>query len=345
MKRSLLTLLALVIAGCGVDPAVAPRDNVTPVELRTFPKQDWRLANNKFFVWRDDMNPSHVSQALAIGKEIDRLDGDALPLNRRHLELDSIITPLKDEIKALNSQLRTVKSDAQKVAKVLADLEAQTKVSEEKLKAEKEKPTPDENVVKALEGELDAQAKTKTETEGKATELAQKKTELEAQVASKKADLDPLSTEIGELEAKQLVIEEAGRKQVDEIMKVVEWYKDQPTSVAFQFQKDGSISASISGWNMGDDLGPRNYSTSAAEGRKPTMGNVTYEELGAIFEFDVYVYTDEEQKNLRETFHFRIGRTKYDYPDGRIFFGGEITRTSADGTVRRGVAKLVDRNN
>jgi hypothetical protein len=72
---------------------------------------------------------------------------------------------------------------------------------------------------------------------------------------------------------------------------------------------------------------------------------VTYTEVGGVFEFDVFVYTDEEQKNLRETFHFRIGRIKYDYPDGRIFFGGDITRTSKDGTIRRGQAKLVDRNN
>ncbi len=345
MKRALLTLLALVIAGCGVDTAVAPRDNVQAVELRTFPKQDWRLANNKFFVWREDMNAGHVSQALAIGKEIDRLDGEALPLNRRHLELDSLISPLKDDIKAINAQLRTVKSDTQKVEKVLADLDAQIKEAQDKLKTEKEKPTPSEDVVKALEGELSVQAAKKVETEGKISDLKAKKTQLDTSLAEKKAELDPLSKELTALEASQLVIEEAGRKQVDDIMKVVEWYKDQPTSVSFQFQKDGTIAASISGWNMGDDLGARNYSTNFAEGRKPTIGNVTYQEVGAIFEFDVYVYTDEEQNNLRETFHFRIGRTKYDYPDGRIFFGGEITRTSADGTIRRGVAKLVDRNN
>ncbi len=344
LKISCLALL--VLAGCGkVDTAVAPRDNVQPLALRTFPKQDWRLANNKFFVWRDDMTPEQVSRAVAISKEIDKLDGSALPLNRRHLELDSQLSLLKDELKALNSVLRPLKTQFDKVTKLKAEAEKAVAAAEKGLKLEKDKPVPTPETVAQLEAELATQKANVATHTATLEALAPKKKKAEDDVAAKKAVADPLQSEMDDLEARQLVIEEAGRKQVDEIMTVVEWYKDQPTSVTFQFQKDGTIAASITGWNMGDDLGPRSYTTNSGEGLKPTMGNVTYTELGGIFEFDVFVYTDEAQSNLRETFHFRIGRTKYDYPDGRVFFGGEITRTSADGTIRRGQAKLVDRNN
>lgn len=348
MKQNLtISIVALLaLAGCGqVDTAVAPRENVQALELRSFPKQDWRLANNKFFIWRDDMTPEQVSRAVAIGKEIDKLDGSALPLNRRHLELASELTPLKEEFKALNAVLRPIKTQFDKATKLKADAEKAVAVAEKSLKLEKDKPVPTPETVAQLEAELATQKGVVATQTATLEAIAPKKKKAEDDVAAKKAQIDPLQSEMDDLEARQLVIEEAGRQQVDEIMQVVEWYKDQPTSVTFQFQQDGTIAASISGWNMGDDLGPRNYTTNFTDDVKPTMGNVTYTELGGIFEFDVYVYTDEAQTSLRETFHFRISRIKYDYPDGRLFFGGEITRTSADGTIRRGQAKLVDRNN
>jgi hypothetical protein len=349
MKRFLGYLMLLVLFGCGVESALAPRDEVRPVELLGFPKQDWRLVNNKFFLWREDMSPEQVSKAMEISRKIDDLDGEALPLNRQHSELDAKITPLKDAIREIKTELRPIKTEHEKAKKGKAKAEKALAEAEANLKVEKDKPTPSEEVLTALTAEVEAQKTALAEFDAKIEDLGPKREKLELGITVREVLLEPLEKEMTALEEKQLEIETAGREKVDEIMTVVDWYKDQPTAVTFQFEKNDrgeeKINASIQGWNMGDDLGPRNYSTEAAEGEKPTMGNVTYTEKGGIFEFDVYVYTDDTQATLRETYHFRVGRIKYDNPGGRQFFGGEVSRTSADGTVRRGLAKLVDRNN
>jgi hypothetical protein len=183
------------------------------------------------------------------------------------------------------------------------------------------------------------------------TELQKKGSEWQAaEVAmrSLEAKLAPLAEELEQLEAHQAEIENSGREKVDAIMQVVEWYKDQPSSVSFRFTPEGRIEGSISNWNLDDDAGPRNFSTQVAEGEKPTLGKIVYEPLGGVFNFEAYVYADEAQTKLRETYAFRVARVNYDAPDGRQFFKGEMVRTrmvAGKAEVRRGVAKLVDRNN
>ena len=56
--------------------------------------------------------------------------------------------------------------------------------------------------------------------------------------------------------------------------------------------------------------------------------------------------TQPGQTQLAAIYSFRIGRVKYDSLDGLNYFGGDIIRkTPGSSEVRRGIAKMVDRNN
>lgn len=320
MKKVILILSLSLIVGCGVPTAQAPRENLEPVVLRSFAKQDWRFTNNKFFLWREDMTVDQVSRALSLSKELDALDTKAFPLNRRHLELELEVEPISDAIAWLV-----------------------------KLRKELAKPNPNAAEVNKFITKLMTLRERHAILKDQLAALSPDKELVQALMLKFQAMLAPRQAEKGSIEPLQTDIFSEGLKKVDEIMTVVDYYKDQPTAVVFQFQKDGSISASISGWNLSDDAGARNFSTETVEPRKPTMGSVTYEELGGVFNFEVYVFTDESQSKLRETYDLRISRIKYDIQDGRNFFGGEITRTrslpNGQTETRRGLAKLVDRNN
>lgn len=290
-----LLLFVFLIVGCGVNPPSAPRDGVKAVELRDFPAQDWRLVNNRLFLWKESMTPADVSQAQAISRTMDDLDTQAVPLNRRNLELEKLIDPLKEKGKELARESRRLKSEIDK---------------------------------------LEVAGKTE---EAKTLKVARAK--VEGQIRENKAKLEPLETELGEVEVKRMEIEMKGRERVEEIQKIVEWYKDQPTAVSFRFEPDGTISAGIAAWNLGDDDGPRNFTTDNG-----TIRNVAYEPRGGIFTMEAVVFTDATKAAVRETYTFRLARLKYDDPMGRTFFGGEMTRVK-NGEIRRGLAKLVDRNN
>src|SRR5262249_1933750 len=154
---------------------------------------------------------------------------------------------------------------------------------------------------------------------------------LQKELADLRASLQPLQDEMKAVETRQNAITSQGRQLIEELMGLVRWYKNQPTSVVFQFQKDGTLQVMISGWDLGDGAGPRELSSQALPGKKPTISKASYEELGGVFTFDISIYQDEAQTALRETYSFRLGRTKYEVEDGRSFFGGELKCISYEG--------------
>ena len=68
-----------------------------------------------------------------------------------------------------------------------------------------------------------------------------------------------------------------------------------------------------------------------------------YNPIGGVFSFEVLVYDGFEQPDV---YAFSISRTGYNKEeDDRVFFAGEIKKTGRDGTIRYGMARVVDRTN
>lgn len=341
--------IAALLAGCGkAKPAMATRDYLVAQELRVFPPENLRLANNKFFLWKVEMTPEQASRAQAIARTLEELDSEAVPLNRRRLELESQMEPLQEDIRLLSKHERGMKRLVGLSERNLNKLKKEVSALEAQLEAQ-ETGTP--------EATAEAQARHRQLWEKRArvaaleeqVEAARPVLEgLEEEISGLRERLEPLQQELETLEARQFEVELKGREKVEEIMEVVDWYQSPPTSVAFQFEKDGSVSAAISGWDLEDEAGPRNFSTEAGPVGVPTIRNVRYTPLGGVFEFEVLVFENDDPSRLRESYEFRISRTRYDATDGRRYFTGEITRKRQVGDqleVRRGVAKLIDRNN
>jgi len=345
---ALKVTLALLLVGCGVGTVRAPYRPVTPPELKHFPAQDWRLVNNKLFLWREDMTPAQVTTARRISERLDELDSQALPYNRRSTELSLKIDPLKETARALGRQSRDLQSAIAKLGKRKAELVKKLTGLEKALADEKAKPVPEPAELARLAAEIEETSSQKKTVETDTATQQGRKKDVDAELGRVRITLAPLEAEMEDVARHQAEIEEKGRTKVDEIMQVVEWFKDQPTSIVFQFDRSGGIEASLSGWNLGDDAGARDLSTRPGPGGKPTLTDVTYAPAGGIFAFNAHIFADPEQKELRETYSFRVGRIKLDATDGRCFFSGEIVRrrfTRAGVETRRGIAKLVDRNN
>lgn len=349
MRCLTYAVLGILLSGCGASLVQAPRRPLVPVELQKFPRQDWRLANNKFFLWRDNLTPEVVSEAQKIAKRIDQLDTDALPLVRRMAELSATIDPLKETQRLLSTHARNAKNAHEKAKKRAADIDAAKAAAQTALDAELAQPMPDADRVTSLKATLAQATAESALCQDQVKELGTLREKLEKDLKNIDKQLAPLVTELSEVEAKQLAIETEGREKVDAITNLVDWYKNQPTSVTFQFQPDGKIASQISDWDLNDDAGVRTFSTEPGPGGKPTITDVAYEPKGGVFTFDVHVYTDDAQTTKRETYSFKIARINYDTRDGRCFFGGDIVQKKflPDGKTqtRRGIAKLVDRNN
>lgn len=343
-----LIFLMMLLAGCGVEDVSAPKDPLTAKTVQWFPKENWRLVNNKLFLWRKDMTWRDVSRARAIGDEIDDLDGKALPLNRKQFELEALLDPISQAITHVNKHLRAFKRAHSKLQSQVGKLKQSISKIEGQIAAEKSKPSPDKATVDKLMNDQATLQIQLTAAQSNLEEFGPFKDGLDEDLAELNAQAKPLQEKLDVVLAKQAPIETRGRERVNELMTFVEYFKDQPSAVTFQFETDGSISSSIVGWNVGDGAGPRTFSTSPGPGGKPTIAKVTYQESGGIFQFDVYVFKDESQKLLSQTYSFNVSRINYDATDGRKFFGGEIIRTTDVNGVketRRGIAKLVDRNN
>lgn len=340
----------LVLVGCGqADSVRAKQELVVPVALKAFPAEDWRLVNNKFFLWGENLTAEEVSRVKAIADRIDELDSLAVPLNRKRFALESQIEPLESDIELLEDQHYSLDELVQNTRTSLGEAETNLSGLKKDLDEERSKPQPAEDVIRSLESKLAAAQAVVTTLQSQLEQEQAVEEEMREKIVELQEELEPIQEELDAVNEKQFPIEIEGQAKVEEITQLVHWYKDQPSSVAFKFQEDGSISASIEGWNLGDNQGQRRFSTRKGVNDKVTMGNVSYEPLGGVFEFEAYVYEDPaKNERLRETYAFKISRSKYNAEDGRKFFTGEITRTrlTANGTeVRRGIAKLVDRNN
>ena len=149
MKHAFL-ILTFLLAGCGVPPSHARRENVEPMELRKFPRQNWRLVNNRVFLWKEDMVPAEVSAVLSISRDIDRLDGEAIPLNRRSLTLENQIEPLKKPVKRFTSTMKTAKKQHEDLTKELTNVSKTLIETQTTLDAENVKTPPDAGVVLQL---------------------------------------------------------------------------------------------------------------------------------------------------------------------------------------------------
>ena len=335
--------LSLLLMSCGTESDVkAPQHSVVAEELQVFPPEDWRLLNVRFFMWQEEMTSQHGKRALEISEALDALDLRAIPFNRESLQLESRITPLKEKSRLLKSEFRSLR-------RLHSGLERKIKKLSKDIKEAKDS-------VQAAEPDIQAQMREKlarfegefSASEEQLKDITEIKESVDLAVEELEKESDALELELNEIRMKQFELSEQGRELTAEIIDIVEWPKNQPTSVVFQFKEDGSIYGSVSGWNLDDGEGDRNFYTEAPEGRQPTMANVRYTPLGGIFEFDLLIFEDPDQSQLRETYSFRFSRTKLNQNDGRKYFSGEIVRTkTVDGKTitRRGVAKLADKNN
>lgn len=70
--------------------------------------------------------------------------------------------------------------------------------------------------------------------------------------------------------------------------------------------------------------------------------DVRYQELGGKLDFAIDVFADEDKTQLVETLTFKLHRLRYKTTDtdGRVIYGGDVEKTLADGTVRKGTAKF-----
>lgn len=74
-----------------------------------------------------------------------------------------------------------------------------------------------------------------------------------------------------------------------------------------------------------------------AEGRILSIRDVQYLEEGGILSFNLKTEAGTD-------FRFKVWRSKYDAPDHRQYYFGEVERRDASGHVRRGTARWIDRS-
>jgi len=380
------SLMTGAMMGCEPAPAVAPRTNLSFQTLKSFPKQDIDFYAAQLFLWPEGVTAKEISRVLALSDDMERLEQEISPASLRFSDLKERLAASEPEFVKQEQLLNGQKKDLNKsisnkrnaLRKRSEELEAAKKSEEE----EKKKENPDPELLKKL-------ADTRIRLEGEVAVIEKEIPVLEEQrSALEKEILDvrnsPDHVELKDLESKIAVNFDLKNTDFQEVTKTVIWHDPAPKPVKLHFEKDGSISALIQGWNITrddverikkeeeaeqkkdlpdldrlkkladrrqklEDEGNRDFSTKSKPGKKPTILNVKYTELGGIFDFDVNVYEDDAQTQLRETYAFHIARTKYDSKDGKIYYTGTMirTRVKPDGTteLRRGVAKLIDKNN
>lgn len=313
-------IAALLLTGCGVPKAEAPHDNVKAMQMRDFPPQNWRLNKSMIFLWKKDMTPANGYNAEAISDRIDDLDWAGIQLSRQDDALNAKIALLQDPVNRLTGILTSATND--------------TTAANQALTAEKAKVPPLPEAIALLTAEV---AKLKANQDS-----------ISSNLAAVQANLQPLVDQEAQVSTQLMSNQTDYLTEVNQIMAETDWYVDAPAPILFGFKPDGSISCTLTAWSMSDDSPPLTFSTDALPGKKPTVGNITYTVRGGVFAFEVYVYQDAAQTKLQYTFSFRMARTKYDSPDGRVYFGGEVIRTgvvNGKTETRYGLAQFVDKVN
>lgn len=302
---SFLVVFALLACAPQAKQALSPADLMRPTPLGRIviePGESTRFTNNKLFLWRADMTAEHVEKASRISERLDFLDERALAVQREVARLEVEHAPAIEERTQVERSIKTLGRSIPRKQK--------------ELDAEMAKPEADrdQEKLKKLNAELDA------------LKLDLNRNE------TRKGELDVLLKEFDALIAEQDQLAIDGQEAVGQIMEVVDWYKEQPTSVVLRRELDGSYFVSISGWRTRESGSAEDFST--ANGK---ILGIQYTELGGVLEF-------EARSDHGESYFFKIARARYgelEDPYGRVFMRGDIRRVEKDGTVRMGKAKLV----
>jgi hypothetical protein len=305
--KNFIPLLALTLLACApqAKQAASPADLMRPIPLGRIviePGESVRFTNNKLFLWRADMTAEHVEKASRISERLDTLDERALAVQRDVARLEAEQAPAIEERTQVERAIKTLGRSIPKKQK--------------EIDTEMAKPEPDRDLekLKKLQAELAA-------LQGDLTKNDTRKAELNLVLK----DFDALLVEQDALAAE-------GQAAVGQIMEVVDWYKEQPTSVVLRRERDGSYFVSISGWRTQESGSAEDFSTTNGK-----ILGIQYTELGGVLEF-------EARSDSGESYFFKIARARYGEladPYGRIFMRGDIRRVEKDGSVRMGKAKLV----
>ena len=346
------TLLISSILGsstlaCHVKPAHAPRDEIKAQEYQTFPQESLRFPSNKLFLWPEQTSPSLIARVMEISSRMDTLEGSLAPLNERHAamreqvqQIQNLIDEKRGLITSRTRQLNRANTNLQNKATLI-----EQKTTE--LNSETQKDVRDEVRIQEIRTQIET-------LQGEAATLQVQIQSLTTQISQLQQDLRTLSSDPRLSEESQIASqirenEDEGRRNTQEVISLVDWYHQQPTSISFEPKPDGTLKVSISGWTLDRNEGARDFSSEATPGGQPSIRHIRYTPTGGVYEFDVFVYADSEQTKLKETYSFRLARVKYSNPQGKIYLSGKIkrVRTRGDGTleVRQGVAKLVNSNN
>ena len=122
--------------------------------------------------------------------------------------------------------------------------------------------------------------------------------------------------------------------ELDRLGRLVDLFDPQPSSVSFTFLENGSIKADLLGWDVADGEGPREFTTHPKDPAvKPTIGSVSYVELGGTFEFYLYVFGKNDPVNARERYHFKVSRARYDRQKGTLDKQGSLSARSPGHTM------------
>ncbi len=352
MKRWILPLslgaVTFVLYGCEPKTAVAPRTDVIASNLENFPRKDIEFHSNQLFLWPPGVTPQKVSRVLFLSDEIDRLESKIGPLKNR---LDQLDIQLHDVDESIRIKRLEVSSKVSRINRKKEDLRRkneQLDSAQQLEQQERAKSAPDPDVLRRLTVDQEALGNQRTILSNEMRILESQKATVEQDIVN--LSQNPLLQERERLRPEKKLDEDTKAEHLREVTNIVTWYDPQPAEIGFHFLEDGGIKVWIRGWCLNrEEMKEWEFSTVAEDGKKPTIENVKYREYGGLFEFDVKVYEDEEQTQLREFYSFRIARTKYNSGDGKIYYTGTMkrTRVNPDGTleVRDGIAKLVDKNN
>ena len=343
--RLVFTALVLSQAGCGgsfvpkATPATVDRNNVVSPDVKDFPKSEvgsFKLSIiNATFLWKSGVTPNDVTRMGDVGDGLGALAtaGDVLA------RLEPALQQIKGGLSQLPATLpltadapptKQLRGGLQQVCGGLVRL-VEGEIQQEQLQA-------------ASDGKSGGGPITGGDTSGQIIQALQAQSaqlkgviaviaanQLSTENALKFAnstiqDIDKQNLEIG---TKENAIRYALAPKFSEAFTL-------PAVFEVRSQADGSFYIGLDGWKYAGDSStdaPVNYST---ENRN--IQNVTYEDHGGVFAFDVYVPNGQ-------IYNIKISRNHYELiNDGFIsFYGDIIVKDGAGNELRYGVAKFYGR--
>lgn len=135
---------------------------------------------------------------------------------------------------------------------------------------------------------------------------------------------NPVRSSKIEFETEQSLIQKKFLDYFQELNQLIILFDPPPSVFTFQFQEEGKIFASIINWSLDPEQGSMNFSTEPKDGCPATIQNIQYESKGGVFTFLVLVPFQNNCNQFKKRFNFRISRKKYNFPNEKVYFGGEI---------------------